>query len=93
MIRELLQQLGKKARLIEPGGPREIGYIESLNGRLKDEVLNGEIFDMILEARVTTEELRKQCHSLRLNSSMAYWPPVPESFAPRQVANALRGIN
>jgi hypothetical protein len=41
----------RKTLFIEPGSPWEIGYIESFNGKLRDELLDGEIFDTLLEAR------------------------------------------
>ena len=55
MVRNWLGRLGVKTLFIEPGGPWENGYVESFNGKLRDELLNGEIFDTILEARVLTE--------------------------------------
>jgi transposase InsO family protein len=88
MVREWLQRLGVKTLFIEPGSPWENGYIESFNGKLRDELLNGEIFDTILEARVITEQWRKQYNTIRPHSSLAYRPPAPEVYIPRQVANA-----
>jgi transposase InsO family protein len=58
-VREWLQRLGVKTLFIEPGSPWENGYIESFNGKMRDELLNGEIFDTILEAKVVTERRRK----------------------------------
>lgn len=88
MVREWLQRLGVKTLFIEPGSPWENGYIESFNGKLRGELLNGEIFDTILEARVITEQWRKQYNTIRSHSSLGYRPPAPEAFFPRQVANA-----
>lgn len=88
IVREWLGRLGVKTLFIEPGSPWENGYIESFNGKLRDELLNGEIFDTILEARVITEQWRTQYNTIRPHSSLAYRPPSPEVYFPRQVANA-----
>jgi transposase InsO family protein len=87
-MEEVLRQLGVKTLFIEPGSPWENGYIESFNGKLRDELLKGEIFRAILEARVVTEQWRKQYNSIRLHSALGYRPPVPETYFLHQVANA-----
>jgi transposase InsO family protein len=66
----------------------ETGYIKSFNGKLRDELLNSEIFDTILEARVVTEQWRKQCNTIRPHSSLNYRPPAPEAWIYPQMANA-----
>ena len=78
IVREWLHRLGVKTLFIEPGSPWENGYIESFNGKLRDELLNGEIFDTILEARVITERWRKHYNTIRPHSSLGYRPPAPE---------------
>ena len=78
MVREWLQRLGVKTLFIEPGSPWENGYIESFNGKMRDELLNGEIFDTILEARVITERWRRHYNMIRPHSSLGYRPPAPE---------------
>jgi len=93
MVRDWLQRLGVKTLFIEPGSPWENGYVESFNGKLRDELLNGEIFDTILEARVITEQWRNHYDTARLHSSLGYIPPAPEAYSPRQVANAWMGQN
>ena len=93
MVREWLGRLGVKTLFIEPGSPWENGYVESFNGKLRDELLNGEIFDTILEAKLVTEQWRKHYNTIRPHSSLAYRPPAPEAYFPRQVANAWMGIN
>jgi transposase InsO family protein len=55
LVRDWLRRLGVKTLFIELGSPWENGYIESFNGKMRDELLNGEIFDTILEAKVVTE--------------------------------------
>ena len=78
MVREWLQRLGVKTLFIEPGGPWENGHIESFNGKMRDEPLNGEIFDTILEAGVIIERWRKTYNTIRPHSSLGYRPPAPE---------------
>ena len=51
-VRNWLKQLGVQTLFIEPGSPWENGYNESFNGKLRDELLNGEIFTTLLEAKV-----------------------------------------
>lgn len=87
-IRKWLQRLGVKTAFIEPGSPWENGYIESFNGKLRYELLNGEIFDTILEARVITEQWRNHYNKKRPHSSLNYQPPVPEVLIPHQFASA-----
>ena len=88
LVRGWLERLGVKTLFIEPGSPWENGYIESFNGKLRDELLNGEIFDTILEARVVTEEWRRVYNTIRPHSSLGYRAPAPEAFTLHQVANA-----
>ena len=88
MVRGWLQRLGVKTLFIEPGSPWENGYIESFNGKLRDELLNGEIFDTITEAQVITENWRRNYNTIRPHSALAYRPPAPEAHFLRQVANA-----
>jgi transposase InsO family protein len=78
-VREWLTHLGIKTLFIEPGSPWENGYIESFIGKLRDELLNGEIFTTLLEARVIIEEWRRQYNQIRPHSSLGYRPPAPEA--------------
>ena len=88
ILRQWLQELGVQTAYIEPGSPWENGYIESFNGRFRDELLNGEIFDTIVEARVITEQWRRYYNTIRPHSSLKYRPPAPETLILSQVANA-----
>ena len=88
LLRTWLFNLGVTTAFIEPGSPWENGYIESFNGKFRDELLNREIFDTVLEAKVVTEEWRKQYNTVRPHSSLGYRPPAPEPFYPVQFANA-----
>jgi transposase InsO family protein len=65
---------------IHPGSPWENGYIESFNGKLRDEFLNGEIFFTLLEAQVLIERWRHYYNTKRLHSSLGYRPQAPETF-------------
>jgi transposase InsO family protein len=52
-------QVGAKTLFIEPGSPWENGYCESFNGKLRDELLNGEIFCSLKEGQIVIEQWRK----------------------------------
>jgi hypothetical protein len=71
-----------KTLFIEPGSPWENGYIESFNGKLRDELLNGEIFTTLYEAQVLIERLRRHYNTVRPHSSLGYRPPAPETILP-----------
>ena len=87
-VRDWLHRVGAQTPFIEPGSPWENGYIELFNGKLRDELLNGEIFDTVTEARVITERWTKHYNTLRPHSSLGYRPPAPETCIFPQVANA-----
>ncbi len=86
-IRKWLSRLGVRTLYIEPGSPWENGYIESFNGKLRNELLNVEIFDTLLEAKVLTENWRHEYNQVRPHSSLGYRPPAPEAIQPIQVIN------
>jgi putative transposase len=88
IIRDWLKDLNVTPTYIEPGSPWENGYIESFNGKFRNELLNGEIFDTITEARVLTERWRKHYNTKRPHSSLGYRPPAPETFYQLQLASA-----
>jgi len=81
-IRNWLSSLGVKTLFIEPGSPWENGYIESFNGKLRDELLNREIFTTLLEAKILIEEWRKEYNQIRPHSSLGYRPPAPAATLP-----------
>jgi len=81
-IRRWLNRVGVKTLFIEPGSPWENGYIESFNGKLRDELLNREIFTTLTEARVLIELWRRECNQVRPHSSLGYRPPAPEAGIP-----------
>jgi transposase InsO family protein len=79
-IREWLSRIGVKTLFIEPGSPWENGYVESFNGKLRDELLNGEIFDTLTEAKILLEKWRKEYNEIRPHSSLDYRPPAPVTY-------------
>ena len=81
-VRDWLERVGVKTAYIEPGSPWENGYIESFNGKLRDELLNGEIFDTLLEAKVLIGRWRKEYNEIRPHSALGYVPPAPEGVVP-----------
>jgi len=83
-----LSRIGVKTAFIEPGSPWENGYIESFNGKLRDELLNGEIFDTILEAKVLTEMWRNDYNNIRPHSSLNFSPLVPEVTFSREMVES-----
>lgn len=78
-VRRWLGRLGVKTLFIEPGSPWENGYIESFNGKLRDELLNREIFTTLTEAKVLIAGWRKEYNQFRPHSSLRYKPPAPEA--------------
>ena len=78
-IRKWLSRIGVKTLFIEPGSPWENGYIESFNGKLRDELLNLEIFTTLGEAKVLIEQWRREYNQVRPHSSLGYRPPAPEA--------------
>lgn len=78
-LREWLAAVGAKTAYIEPGSPRENGYVESFNGKLRDELLNGEIFYSLDEALTVIEAWRRHYNTVRPHSALGYKPPAPET--------------
>ena len=81
-VREWLGRVGARTLYIEPGSPWENGYIESFNGKLRDELLDREVFYTLLEVRVLTEQYRQTYNRVRPHSSLGYRPPAPETYLP-----------
>lgn len=80
-VRNWLKQMGVTTLFIEPGSPWENGYCESFNGKLRDELLDREIFYTLLEAKVLIERWRRHYNTVRPHSSLGYRPPAPEAIA------------
>ena len=79
--RKWLAKVDVKTLYIEPGSPWENGYLESFNGKLRDELLNGEIFYTLLEAKVLTERWRLHYNRVRPHSALGYRAPTPAAIA------------
>jgi putative transposase len=79
-VRSWLKDIGVTTLFIEPGSPWENGYVESFIGKLRDELLNGEVLDTLTEAKVLVEGWRKEYNRFRPHSSLGYRPPAPEAF-------------
>ena len=80
-VRGWLTELGVTTLFIEPGSPWENGYIESFNGKLRDELLDGELFYTLKEAQILIEVWRREYNHLRPHSSLGGRPPAPEVLA------------
>lgn len=80
VVRRWLSHLNVRTLYIEPGSPWENGYIESFNGKFRDELLNGEIFYTLKEARTLIEQWRVEYNTFRPHSSLNYRPPAPEAY-------------
>ncbi len=82
-LREWIAAVGSQTAYIEPGSPWENGYCESFNSKLRDELLNGEIFFSLTEAQVLIESWRVHFNAVRPHSALKYRPPAPEAVIPR----------
>lgn len=85
IVLDWLKAVNVKTLFISPGSPWENGYIESFNGKLRDELLNIEIFDTLLEAKVLIDRWRREYNHIRPHSSLGYKPPAPESIMPKEL--------
>jgi transposase InsO family protein len=87
-VRDWLKAVGVKTLYIEPGSPWENGYVESFNGKLRDELLNVEVFDTLWEAKVLADRWCREYNQRRPHSALAYRPPAPEARLPRSQAQS-----
>ena len=92
-VREWLERIGVKTLFIEPGSPWENGYVESFNGKLRDELLNGEIFYTLKEAQSLVQGWRREYNQVRPHSSLGYRPPAPEATLLQPAALRFAGSN
>ncbi|MCG7575229.1 IS3 family transposase [Phaeobacter sp. CNT1-3] len=81
-VRDWITAVGAATAYIEPGSPWENGYCEIFNGRMRDELLNGEVFYSLREAQIMIEEWRKHYNTKRPHSALGYRPPAPETIIP-----------
>ena len=87
-VQEWIGAVGAKTAYIAPGSPWENGFIESFNARLRDELLDGEIFYTLAEAKIIVESWRRHFNTVRPHGSLRYKPPAPEVFIPAMTARA-----
>ena len=92
-VREWLERIGVKTLFIEPGSPWENGYVESFNGKLRDELLNGQIFYTLKEAQSLVQGWRREYNQVRPHSSLGYRPPAPEATLLQPAALRFAGSN
>ncbi|WP_139111458.1 IS3 family transposase [Sphingobium sp. Ndbn-10] len=92
-VQKWLGQIGVKTLYIAPGSPWENGYNESFNGSLRDELLNGEIFYSLAEAKVLIEAWRRHYNTVRPHSSLGYRPPAPETATPPYPASGSASLH
>jgi transposase InsO family protein len=81
-VRAWIHAVGAKTAYIEPGSPWENGYIESFNARMRDELLNGELFYSLKEAKIIIESWRRHYNGVRPHTSLGYRSPAPEVYVP-----------
>ena len=82
-VRTWLSRVGVQALFITPGSPWENGYIESFNGKLRDELLDRELFATLWEVKMLVERWRQTYNRIRPHSALGYRPPAPEAIASR----------
>ena len=81
-VRDWITAVGARTAFIEPGSPWENGYCESFNSKLRDELLDGEIFYSLAEARIVIEGWRQHYNTERPHSALGYKPPAPAVIVP-----------
>jgi putative transposase len=78
-VRDRIAAVGARTAFIEPGSPWENGYVESFNARLRDELLDGELFCSLKEARIVIEQWRRHYNQVRPHGALGWRPPAPEA--------------
>jgi transposase InsO family protein len=85
-VQEWIAAVGATTAYIAPGSPWENGLVESFNARRRDELLDGEIFHGLREARVVIESWRRHHNTVRPHASLGYRAPAPGVFVPALAA-------
>ena len=93
LVREWLERIGVKTLFIEPGSPWENGYLESFNGKLRDELLNGGIFYTLKEAQSLVQGWRREYNQVRPHSSLGYRPSAPAAMLLQPATLRFAGSN
>ena len=89
VLRRWLKRLGTETIYLTPGSPWENRYCASFNGKLRDQLLNGEIFYTLKQAQVVIEPWRCHYHTIRPHSALGYPPPAPETTPPEEVLTTM----
>ena len=89
LLRLWLAALDVETLFIEPGSPWENGYVESFNGKLRDELLDREIFYTLTEAQILIERWRREYNTVRPHSALGYRPPAPETISPAPLSGVM----
>ncbi len=89
LVRLWLEALQVQTLFIEPGSPWENGYVESFNGKLRDELLDREIFYTLTEAKILIERWRRQYNTVRPHSALGYRPPAPKAVMPTPIGGLI----
>jgi transposase InsO family protein len=92
IVRAWLGRIGVRTLFIERGSPWENGYNESFNGKLRDELLDREIFHSLHEAQVLIERWRRHYNTSRPHSALGYRPPAPQATLPRPIGPAYAAL-
>ena len=82
-----------KTLYIASGSPCENGYNQSCTGSLRNELLNGEIFYSLVEAKVLIEAWRRHFNTVRPPSSLGYRPPAPKTASPPYSASGSASLH
>jgi putative transposase len=85
-VKDWIAAVGAKAAYIEKSSPWENGYVESFNGKLRDELLSVEIFNSLREAQILIESWRRHYNTMPPHSALGYRPPAPEVLVPAHTA-------
>jgi len=79
-VRDWIKAVGAKTACIEPGSPWENGYCQSFNARIRDELLNGEVFYTLKEAQIIIKQSWRHYNTIRERSALGYHPPAPQTI-------------
>lgn len=86
VVLQWAQDYGVEWHYITPGKPRENGFTESLNGKVRDEFLNEHLFHSLAHVRYLMEAWRQDYNNVRPHSSLNYQTPVEASAGLRQLS-------
>jgi transposase InsO family protein len=89
-VKSWLSRRGSKTLYIEPGSPWENAYSETFNSRLRDELLDREVFETLKEAKVILEDHRLDYNHRRPHSSLGY--RTPAEFAAAQIVPGVASL-